>query len=323
MSTADASDFACAPVTMAIFRRPDTARQVFDAIRQARPKRLFIFADGPRSAAEAERCRQTRAVVEHVDWDCEVQRQYSDVNLGIRRRMSSGTDWAFTYTDEMIFLEDDCVPHPDFFRFATAMLERYREDARVMIISGTCPIDASAAAGDYFFSRYALHMGCAMWKRAWASYDVAIAAWNDPAARAHVLSQFESPAERRFWVYTFDRVADGRMNTWDFQIFFNLFMQRGLSVIPRVNLVRNVGFGAESTNTIDTSQPYAHLSLNALPPPYAAPPAVERWVEGDRAISDLLWQPYTLWQRAWWKGRRLMTNWLQQVRPKPVADADG
>ena len=128
---------ACsAPVALIVFNRPDLTAQVFAAIRNARPAKLFVIADGPRNRAEEEACRAARKAAQLVDWECEVKTNFSDTNLGCGRRPASGLDWVFRQTEEAIILEDDCLPAPSFFSFCESLLEHYRHDARVMHIGG-------------------------------------------------------------------------------------------------------------------------------------------------------------------------------------------
>ncbi len=126
------------PVAFIIFNRPDTTSKVFEAIKQAKPKKLLVIADGPRinKPGEAEKCKQTRAITEQIDWDCEVLRNYSENNLGCRNRVSSGIDWVFENVDEAIIIEDDCLPNPSFFRFCQELLGKYRNNDEIFLISG-------------------------------------------------------------------------------------------------------------------------------------------------------------------------------------------
>lgn len=241
-------------VALLIFNRPETTAQVFAAIRAARPTTLLVVADGPRPerAGEAERCAAARAVVEQVDWPCEVLRNYADVNLGCRRRVSSGLDWVFETVDEAIILEDDCVPHPTFFRFCAELLERYRDDERVMHIGGlNLQVDRAAIAGQasYYFSRYNHVWGWASWRRAWRHYDVRMSRW--PAMRdAHWLRRvLNDTAAERFWADFFQAVFDQALDTWDVQWTLACWLADGLSILPAVNLIKNIGFGADATHT--------------------------------------------------------------------------
>src|SRR4051812_24867462 len=138
-----------------VFNRPDLTERVFQAIRAARPKRLLVVADGPRNDAERERCDATRAVIK-VDWDCELETNYSDANLGCKRRVGSGISWVFERCEDAIILEDDTLPSPSFFPFCQELLRRYRDDERVMCICGMNLVPEPKARGPetYYFSRY-------------------------------------------------------------------------------------------------------------------------------------------------------------------------
>ncbi|MGC1799486.1 MAG: hypothetical protein WA701_03795, partial [Solirubrobacterales bacterium] len=184
------------PVAMLIFNRPETTARVFERVREARPPKLLVVADGPRAdrPGEAGRCREARAVVEAVDWPCELMTDYSEVNLGCGKRISSGLDWVFDSVEEAIVLEDDCLPHPSFFRFCEELLKRYRAEERVVHVSGDNFQSAGRAGGavgrllrlagrswspSYYFSRYAHVWGWASWRRAWSDYDFEMTAWRD------------------------------------------------------------------------------------------------------------------------------------------------
>ncbi len=165
------------PVLFLVFNRPDSTRKVFDAIRSARPPKLYITADGPRPdrPAEAKLCSEVRAIASAVDWPCEVKTLFRESNLGCKAGVSSGITWFFSHEDEGIILEDDVLPVPTFFNFCDEMLERYRDDARVSMISG-CNLISNhfSPKQSYFFSRYNLIWGWATWRRAWQHYDVAM-----------------------------------------------------------------------------------------------------------------------------------------------------
>jgi hypothetical protein len=244
------------PVAFIIFNRPDTTERVFAEIAKARPTKLLVVADGPREnrTGEAEACAATRAVVNRVDWDCEVLTNYADCNLGCKRRVSSGIDWVFENVEEAIILEDDCLPDPTFFRFCQEMLERYRGDERVAMISGdNFLFEKKAIPESYYFSRYLHIWGWASWRRAWKDYDVEIAAW--PAIRNSGLIEnlFHSRGERDYWLKAFDGVFNGRIDTWDYQWVLSCWLQSRLAIMPEVNLISNIGFGPAATHTTGAS----------------------------------------------------------------------
>lgn len=238
------------PVVFFIFKRPDTTRRVFETIAQARPAQLFVVADGPRTADEAPVCDSTRAIVQAVDWECEVHTNYSDTNLGLKRRITSGLNWVFEQVEQAIILEDDCLPDPTFFRFCAELLDQYRETPQVMHINGSNSIRSRLPlAASYFFSRYVGVWGWATWRRAWQHFDVDMTLWTKAIDRSSYLDYFPNPKERLFWRTIWDQVSAGQIDTWDFQWMFTCLAHGGLAAIPRDNLVSNIGFGSHATHT--------------------------------------------------------------------------
>ena len=240
------------PVIFIIFNRPDTTRQVFETIRAARPRKLLVIADGPRAnrPGEAEKCAAARAIVDEVDWDCEVQRNFSETNQGCRLRISSGTTWAFELVDKAIILEDDCVPSPSFFAYCADLLDRYENDERVMMISGNNFLFGHAETADsYYFSRYPHVWGWATWRRAWAKYDVNMTRWPEIRDRKLFDQYFRKISERYYWESVFQRTYDGKIDSWAYPWVYSIWANSGLCAAPAQNLVRNIGFHAEATHT--------------------------------------------------------------------------
>jgi hypothetical protein len=239
-----------AAVVLVIFNRPSTTQIVFERIRQARPRTLIIIADGPRRDRpdEVELCRQARAIAEGVDWPCEVLLDYAEENMGCRIRVASGLDWVFQNVGEAIILEDDCLPDPTFFRFCEQLLDFYRGEERILQISGSNFLFGRHNIVDsYYFSQYPLCWGWATWRRAWQYYDVDLQAWK--ANRERYLAKFADRREGAFWATGWDNICSGKLDTWDYQWMMAHFDRNGLSIIPKANLVANIGFGADATHT--------------------------------------------------------------------------
>jgi hypothetical protein len=241
------------PVAFFIFRRPECTRLVFDAIRAAQPQKLIVVADGWRNEAEREVCLATREITEQIDWDCSVERYYSDVNLGCGRRMSSGLSVVFDRHDRAIILEDDCLPTPGFFGFCDELLERYSTNKRVSAISGMSVYPFQNTEGrTYAFSRYSWIWGWATWKRSWQSYDYEIRAWQSLRNTGWLRDLLKDRSACKHWENIFDRMLAGEIDTWDYQWVFNCLQQDGLSVVPSLNMVSNIGFGPAATHTKDS-----------------------------------------------------------------------
>ena len=249
-------------VAFIIFNRPNTTEKVFDEIRRAKPRKLLVVADGPRvdCPGDAEKCQETRAIIERVDWPCEVLTNYSEINLGCKRRVSSGLDWVFNTVDEAIILEDDCLPHPTFFRFCEELLEKYRDDERVMMISGdNFQLGRSTTSYSYYFSRFAHIWGWASWRRAWKYYDVDMKFWPEIRNGSWLRPMLDNAGVQKHWRSIFDQVYSGKIDTWDYQWAYSCWLQNGLSILPSVNLVSNIGFGGGATHVTITNSRFANM----------------------------------------------------------------
>jgi hypothetical protein len=240
------------PIAFLVFNRPDTTAKVFEAIRNIRPLKLLVVADGPRSSRpeDAGNCSAVRSIIDKVDWPCEVLKNYSEINLGCKKRVSSGLDWVFEQTEEAIILEDDCLPNETFFKFCEEMLSRYCDDERIMMICGTNLSESTSKLDDsYYFSRYPHIWGWASWRRVWCNYDVQMGHLGDLLNCKLFRSSFNSFFEYFHWVKCLKSVDDGRVDTWDAQVTYMAFKTSKLSVFPKQNLITNIGFGTNATHT--------------------------------------------------------------------------
>jgi hypothetical protein len=267
-----------APVALTLFNRPSAALRVFETIRQARPSRLFLIADEGRTPEEKGQCRQTRASIEDaIDWPCEVNKNYASENMGAKARLATGIAWVFDHTDRAIILEHDCLPTPTFFTYATELLERYKDDERVMHIAGTnfhqhdpefvCP-------DSYYFSQIPLIWGFATWARAWKHYDVDLSLWPRAEKEKWLVDIFPQPAVRDRWDYLFREYYAGSVENWDGQWTFACIIQNGLSITPAVNLVTNIGFVPGALTTTDPNHPLSMIPTESILLPLSHPVAM-------------------------------------------------
>jgi hypothetical protein len=267
------------PVAFLVFNRPDTTLRVFAEIAKARPKRLLVVADGPRKnrEGESESCATVRSIIEKVDWECEILKNYSDVNLGCKRRVSSGLNWVFSTVDRAIVLEDDVLPHPSFFRYCDELLDRYADDERIGAICGCNFQDGmERSRWSYYFSRYNHVWGWSSWARAWKHYDVDIRLWPKVRDGGYLKSIIRSEGCLDFWNMLFQMVYEGKIDTWDIQWMFSCWTNNMLAVLPRVNLIANIGFGDGATHTSNPSEGVANLPVEDLCFPLIHPAIVMR-----------------------------------------------
>lgn len=266
------------PVVFFVFNRPDTTRLVFEQIKLARPRELFIVADGPRPTflGDQERCNSVRNIVAEVDWPCAVHRDYANVNLGCRKRVSTGLDWVFSCVAEAIIIEDDCLPDQTFFLFCDELLERYRDDKRVTLITGTTPLsDTDIDSASYYFSAFGQLWGWATWRSTWKNYDVDMKIWPQ-IRKSHWLTQlFREKGMRRYWELIFEMSFIGLIKTWDYQLVFSCMVHKGLTAVPQNNLVTNIGFGADATSTRIKHQ-FANMPIKPINFPLIHPSTVSR-----------------------------------------------
>ncbi|MFL6255476.1 MAG: glycosyltransferase family 2 protein [Pyrinomonadaceae bacterium] len=251
------------PVVFFIFNRPAFTEQVFALIAQAKPAQLLVIADGPRSPDERETCLATRAIVEKVDWDCQVRTNFSETNLGNKRRGSSGLDWVFSQVEEAIIIEDDTVPHPSLFLYHQELLERYRDDQRVMQINSTnFQNGRNQTPYSYYFSRMPHCWAWATWRRAWSHNDIKMSSWPDN--QELVLRTFDDEVERQFMFEIFDQAYHDKIDTWDYPWIYSFLMQSGLAITPHTNLVSNIGWGADSTHCNIEDHPTARVPTSDI-----------------------------------------------------------
>lgn len=272
------------PIAFFIFNRPHLTQKVFDAIRHAKPAILLVIADGPQCDRldEANLCTQTRAVIQQVDWPCQVLTDFSKVNLGCKRRVSSGLNWVFEIVERAIILEDDCLPHPTFFPFCEDLLDYYANDTRVMTISGdNFQFGRQRTQDSYYFSRYNHCWGWASWQRAWRYYDVDMKLWPTVKQGDWLHDLLGDDRTVRYWTDIFEDVANDRLDTWDYQWTFACWVQNGLTILPNVNLVSNLGFDIDATHTTAAS-PLGNLPTIAMQFPLQHPAFMIRNVQADR-----------------------------------------
>ncbi|ORV64797.1 methyltransferase type 11 [Mycobacterium europaeum] len=211
-----------------------------------------MVADGPRTSrpGDEEKCAAARAIIDSVDWDCDVQRNFSETNMGCSLRISSGINWAFEFVDKAIILEDDCVPSVSFVPYCAELLDRYASDERVMMVSGNNFLFGDATPADsYYFSRYPHVWGWATWRRAWEKYDHDMTRWPEIRDRKLFHQYFPKVIERCYWESVFQHVYQGSIDSWGYRWVYSVWVNSGLSVAPARNLIRNIGFGADATHT--------------------------------------------------------------------------
>ena len=240
------------PIIFIVYKRLETTKKVFDKIKAIRPSKLYLVADGPKTPQEETLTSSVRSYLEeHIDWECNITKIYSHTNLGCAKRVQTGLDYVFENEEMAIILEDDTLPDPSFFNFCEELLERYKDDQQVAHISG-CNLHTNAVnfKESYCFSSIVNIWGWATWKRAWIHYDINMPSW-DNEDKESFLSHWCQDRKSRKGIH---KMLDLHCNnedpwTWDYQWVYACWNSNGLSILPSVNLVSNLGIGPNASNT--------------------------------------------------------------------------
>ncbi len=277
------------PVLFLIFNRPDYTKEVFEAIRRAKPPRLYIAADGPRFDRKGDQllCNEARSIANDISWPCDVSTLFRDENLGCRAAVSGAIDWFFDQEESGIILEDDCLPDQSFFFYCSDLLDRYADDSRINSIAGNNFQNTNTANGSsYYYSSYNHVWGWATWRRAWNQFDHNMLQWQKFRDNNGLHSISKDWSFLYYWENTLDAVASGKIDSWAYVWTFTAWLHNGLVCIPEINLVKNIGFGEQSTHTSNTNSWLANLEISEFKFPFRHPIEIERNVSADSVIAQ-------------------------------------
>ena len=280
------------PVLFLIFNRPETTQQVFSAIRKAKPPRLYVAADGPRSdyPNEDEKCEHSRKIATNVDWDCEVKTLFRDQNLGCRLAVSQAIYWFFEQEPEGIILEDDCLPSQSFFWFCQEMLEYFRNDKAVGVICGFYSNELEyKPSASFFFSRYLRVWGWAGWRRSNEGYDsnINLLIEKQNTWKKDIFSHTDIFL-KRYWQDMFEEVGSGKIDTWDIQLQYLLWQKKQQVIVSSKNLVQNIGW-AQGAHPL-TKDHNHELATSEINFPLTGPEMRERDTRADQVIEKISYQ---------------------------------
>ena len=263
------------PVLFLNYNRPNLTRQSFAVIQKLQPRQLFIACDGYRQdiPGDKEKTEEVRAIVQQVNWECEVHYNFSNTNKGCKYGVSSAITWFFEHVEAGVILEDDIIPSPGFFEFAKAMLREYKMEDRVMHISGNSFLNLLPPPNNtsFYFSSIPHVWGWATWRRAWNKYSTDMSSYDKSEDFPHIRSEELKIYYRR----CFDKCKTNEIDTWDYQWGYTLWKHEGLSITPKVNLIKNIGFGQDATHTKSGSDRLKNITAGALAKPYTAPRKLE------------------------------------------------
>lgn len=297
------------PILFIIFNRYDTEIQVFNKIKDIKPKQLFIAADGPRENRkdDDEKCKKARSIIDLIDWDCEVKTLFREKNLGCGKGVSGAISWFFENVEKGIILEDDCIPNDDFFIYCQDLLERYKDDDRISVVSGTNNEMTSNTNYSYYYSVNAQIWGWATWKRVWNNYRYDINDFDKHVLKQKIKKYASTIGERILLNYRLSMISSNKVmekrhvDTWDYQAYMSFLMKDYLAIIPQKCLISNVGFGEDATHTNNISESKTYETHSILPLIY------NDEVKRDLDVDKAYYKKYT--KKALWK-YPLLYLWL-------------
>ena len=240
------------PILLIAYNRPKCIARVIESIKEVRPSKLYVACDGPNENIENnKKVYLTRKIIkENINWATKLKMKFNDKNEGCKYAVSNAIKWFFEYEREGIILEDDILPHVDFFHFCEILLKKYRNDDRVWCITGSNHVGKNIGDGSYFFSRYNHCWGWATWKRCWDQYNVEMLLWPKYKSMKFLKTNFPDKKEYLYWNKFFTSFYEnGSPGTWDYQWFFTSLINNGLTITPNINLIENIGFGPDATHT--------------------------------------------------------------------------
>lgn len=253
------------PVLLIVFNRPDKVAKLITALAKAKPTQIYVAADGPRPgrADDTEKCAMVRSLVSTLPWECEIKTLFQEKNLGCKLGVSTAITWFFSRVPEGIILEDDCIPDPSFFTYASTLLERYRDVPKVMHINGTNFLSESESAvstASYNFSSIPLVWGWASWRRAWNLYDIETKNIEGLKEVLYANHSFSYRSHAYYWYDHCRHIVQRNVDTWDAQWVYSILNQGGICITPTVNTIENVGFDQDATHTTEASSIAQHAT---------------------------------------------------------------
>jgi hypothetical protein len=305
------------PIVIMVFNRPKHTRILLSILSQLRPTQLFVVADGPRDfiSSDFELCQEVRNIIDcMVDWPCKLYKNFREDNLGCGLSPARGVDWVFEYVDRVIILEDDCLPSASFFLFCREGLNRFAKNDKVMMISGNNHLLNKKNIDDsYFFSINTQTHGWATWKRAWKKYDFYMSDWPRWRSLYWLYSMHRDVKYALKWLKLFDEVYKNanskvKYDCWDFQWTYACWKNKALNVIPKKNLVSNIGYGDDATHATPPDHPLSNLVAEELSFPLNHPAKIEQDRVADAVLARNVYGNYSIIFKVWRKLKKLVNR---------------
>lgn len=251
------------PVLYMVFNRPEITQESFNAIREAKPKKLYVAVDAPRVNRKDDEENQAKVIqiVKNVDWDCNVKYLIHEKNLGCSRAGIAAWNWLFSQEDRMIFVEDDGVPSVSFFYYCQELLEDYKDNDKIAYIGGV-NYGMKRGEASYFFTRQcAATYAMGTWKRVYDLYEYDMASYPEYRNKKSFKEAFSNKKSYYGHLLMFDSYADSlkkgiQQNTYDVQMLYLVHKYDKYSIYPNTNMVSNIGLAGGANNNVDVNSAF-------------------------------------------------------------------
>ncbi len=242
------------PILITAWNRPEKVRILINSLKVLKPENLYFSCDGPRNENinELEKTNQTRKIInENIDWECNVKKNFNDTNLGCRVNMIKSINWVFESNEMAIILEDDCIPKPEFFKYCYLLLKKYEKDFEIWNINGTNLQNGNLRGnGSYYFSKYFHSWGWATWKNRWLRIDDNLDTYESFKNLHNKKQYFLNKSEEKYWLKIWDNLKyHEKPDSWAYRWLYTCISNKGLNITPNINLINNIGFDMEASNT--------------------------------------------------------------------------
>lgn len=284
------------------FNRIDTTKLVFEQIKQVKPNKIYLASDGARDKIDKNNITESKKVddirkylLENISWDCDIKTRFLMQNNGCKIAVSSAIEWFFANEEQGIILEDDCLPNESFFRFCDEMLDRYKDNDKIFMVSGWSALDFDKKAKaslecDYYFSKYNHIWGWASWARAWKKYERE----NNNFKEDFKKIEFDTIKEKNEFKKVLSLYFRGEIDTWDYPFTFSIWKNNGLCIYPKNNMIKNIGFNRDDATHTNGESKFQYMNAYDLDFPLKHPDTMERNKAIDMANYKIISSPNIL-----------------------------
>ena len=248
-------------VLMLTYNRADLFKKSLSSVLSIMPKRIYIFNDGPKSnPQDIVKVYEVRKLIQNIKTKSIIIKNFNKYNLGCKKSNLKAIDWFFSKEKEGIIIEDDCIASREFFSFTSEMLNKYKDNNRIFCISGSNFQKEKLSNESYYFSKYNHCWGWATWRDRWRLKDDKISFWPKFKKSKEWGKLHKNKIEQKYWNKIFKNVYNDKMDSWAYPWTLSVWKQKGLTITPNVNLVKNIGFGKQSTHSLFVQDSFKYLN---------------------------------------------------------------